>query len=255
MSDRSEARCEPATSHQLEHPRSGLRAAAQRARIQAKAMSSMLSVPHRNAAWGNAGYRGNCDGTLIKNLILRYDGVRSIADPMEGSGTTRDVVAWLNDQLGLGLTYWGADLRTGFNLLKRPLPGKYDLVWLHPPYWDIIRYSDHAADLSTSADYTLFLTRLRRCLARCAEAVAPGGRLAVLVGDVRRNGRYYCLTRDVMNMAGDLGELSAVIIKAQHNVRSNTKHYSGLVEPRIQHETCVVFRRPLLRGRGMTGAG
>lgn len=217
-------------------------ASIERAYYDAMATTSVVSEPRRNPNWGDASFRGNCDGTLVKDLILRYR-VTSAADPMEGSGTTRDVVQWLNQEFKLGVTYWGGDLRRGFNLLKQQLPGKYGLVWVHPPYWDIVRYSDHGADLSTSEDYTLFLTRLRRCLTTCAQAVAPGGRLAVLVGDVRKRGRYYCLARDVMNMEGELGELSAVIIKAQHNVRSNAKRYNGLVEPRILHETCVVFRR------------
>lgn len=228
---------------ELGHPRDGLRATVERARREARFASSVVSVPRRNRLWGDAAYRGNCDGTLIKDLILRYD-TKSVADPMEGSGTTRDVVAWLNDEYGLGLSYWGSDLQQGFNLLSQPLPGTYDLVWVHPPYWNIVPYSTHRSDLSNVSDYGVFLSGLRRCLLRCIEAVNPGGRLAVLVGDVRRAGRYHPLARDVMNFSGDLGELCSTVIKVQHNVRSNARSYSGLVEPRILHETCVIFRKP-----------
>lgn len=240
----------PRTRENAASPRAGGRSAAlMRARYEANQMTTVHSVPNRCDLWGDARYPGNCDGTLIKNLILRYD-PRSVADPMEGSGTTRHVVAWLNDQFGLGLTYWGGDLRSGFNLLKRPLPGRYDFVFVHPPAWDIIRYSDHGADLSGTRDYTLYLTRLRRCLARCAEAVNPGGRLAVLIGDVRKEGRLYPISRDVMNLDGDLGELTAVIAKVQHNCRSGAKHYETMREPRIRHECCIVFEKPSRRARG-----
>ena len=53
-------------------------------------MTSMVSYPQRCSLWGDATYRGNCDGRLFKNLVLRYR-ARKVADPMAGSGTTRDV--------------------------------------------------------------------------------------------------------------------------------------------------------------------
>jgi hypothetical protein len=58
-------------------------------------MTSVVSYPTRCSLWGDARYRGNCDGRLFKNLVLRYRAKR-VADPMLGSGTTRDVVAGLN---------------------------------------------------------------------------------------------------------------------------------------------------------------
>ena len=117
-------------------------------------------------------------------------------------------------------------------------------VWVHPPYWDIIRYSDDPADLSTVNDYGHFVERLRVCLARCCRALVPGGRLAVLVGDVRKRGRYTPIVRDVLNLEGQLGQLTSVIIKQQHACRSDAVAYSAMPDPRIQHEYCVVFRKP-----------
>ncbi len=58
-------------------------------------MTSVVSYPNRCQLWGDSRYRGNCDGRLIKNLILRYRATK-VADPMQGSGTSRDVVAGLN---------------------------------------------------------------------------------------------------------------------------------------------------------------
>ena len=58
-------------------------------------MISVVSYPNRCSEWGDSRYRGNCDGQLFKNLVLRY-GASRIADPMMGSGTTRDVVEGLN---------------------------------------------------------------------------------------------------------------------------------------------------------------
>ena len=98
-------------------------------------------------------FRGNCDGRLFKNLVLRYGATR-VADPMMGSGTTRDVIAGLNGTGRYNIHYWGADLRSGFDLRTDSLPGPFDFVWLHPPYWNIIRYSDDdPRDLSTCSTY------------------------------------------------------------------------------------------------------
>lgn len=206
------------------------------------AMTSQVSYPKRCRLWGRSEFPGNCDGTLFKDLVLRY-GVRHVADPMRGSGTTCHVIEGLNQYHQLGISYWGSDLRQGFNLLTQNLPGRFDFVWVHPPYWNIIRYSNHPQDLSTVADYGQFLQYLKLCLTRCYWALVPGGRLAVLVGDIRRKGSYMPLGRDVMNMSGTIGELVSVIIKAQHNCRSDEKRYSSMPEVPIKHEYCVIFQK------------
>ena len=207
-------------------------------------MTSLVSYPERCRLWGNACFRGNCDGRLFKNLVLRYRASR-VADPMMGSGTTRDVVSGLNSTGRYNIHYWGADLRSGFDLRTDPLPGPFDFVWPHPPYWNIIRYSDDdPRDLSTCLTYEEFCRGLCRCLRRCYEAIAPAGRLAVLVGDVRRRGSYIPIVRDVLAMEGELGQLRSIIIKAQHNCTSNAKTYGRLEDVPIQHEYCVVFKKP-----------
>ena len=46
-------------------------------------MTSVVSYANRCQLWGDSKYRGNCDGNLIKNLILKYS-VKRVADPMQG---------------------------------------------------------------------------------------------------------------------------------------------------------------------------
>ena len=205
-------------------------------------LGSLVSYPQRCNAWGDGRYRGNCDGRLFLQLVQHYR-PRCVADPMLGSGTTRDVIAGLNRHKTADIRYWGSDLRLGFNLLTNDLPGTFDLVWIHPPYWSIIKYSDHPDDLSNASEYPDFQRRLRICLRRCIAALNPGGRLAILVGDVRRFGVYTPIVRDVLNLESELGQLRAIIIKAQHNCRSDGTEYTRLEDPRILHEYCIVFKR------------
>jgi hypothetical protein len=203
-------------------------------------MTSVVSYPVRCSEFGDSRFRGNCDGRLFKNLVLRY-GAREVADPMTGSGTTRDVIEGLNQYKKKGIRYWGSDLSEGFDLTKQDLPGQFQFIWAHPPYWNIIQYSDRPGDLSSCSDYEQFRDMLMTCLKRCYDALVPGGRLAVLIGDVRRQGRYTAIIKDVLNFP--YGEIRSVIIKVQHNCTSDRKQYGKLEDVPIRHEYCVVFRK------------
>jgi len=205
---------------------------------------SVVSYPSRCQAWGDSRYRGNCDGTLFKELLLRYR-PKTVADPMMGSGTTRDVVRGINRHLRTGIEFFGADLRTGFDLERDPLPGPFEFIWLHPPYWDIVRYSqDDTRDLSQTPEWPEFCQRLSVCLLRCAGALTPGGHLAVLVGDIRKRGRYYSMAAEILSHRGAFGELRSILIKEQHRCTSDRKTYAPFVDAPIRHEYCLLFRRP-----------
>jgi len=204
-------------------------------------MTSVVSYPNRCPLFGDGKYRGNCDGRLLKDLLLRYK-VRPVGDPMQGSGTSRDVVEGLNKYKKTGISYWGGDLREGFDLTQQDLPGKYDFVWIHPPYWNIIRYSeDNPNDLSACDTYEEFRKLLMICLKRCYEALEYGGRLAVLIGDVRRSGKYTPIVKEVLNLP--CGEIRSIIIKVQHNCTSDRKRYGKMEDVPIKHEYCVIFKK------------
>lgn len=204
--------------------------------------TSVISIPQRDNRWGDARYRGNCDGTLFRELVLRYE-PRSVLDPMMGSGTTRDVIRDLITEGKQRIRYLGTDLKKGFDILSTPLDELFDLVWVHPPYWDIVRYSDDPADLSTLDSWDEFRVALTLSIRRCHERVAPGGRLAVLVGDVRKRGRYYPLIREVINLDGKVGELRSIVVKLQHHCQSDAKTYGKMEDVRIAHEYCAIFKR------------
>lgn len=40
--------------------------------VEDEGMTSVVSYPSRCSLWGDSRYRGNCDGRLFKDLILRY---------------------------------------------------------------------------------------------------------------------------------------------------------------------------------------
>ncbi len=200
-----------------------------------KLEGSVLSFPRRSP-FGNPKYRGNADGGILLNLIRHYSASR-VGDPMEGGGTSRDVCK------ELGIEYWGGDLRNGFDATKDTLPGEFDLVYVHPPYWDIIKYSNDPRDLSSCKDYEEFFERLKAVLTNSSRSLGRNGRLAVVIGDIRKKGKYISVLKDILDLDGKIGDLRSILIKTQHNVTSSRKSYPGLVDPRIMHEYCVVFRR------------
>jgi len=208
-----------------------------------KDLCSVVSYPDRGP-WGDSGYRGNCSGHLVKDIILRFK-CQSVFDPSEGSGTVRDVVAGINQYLKKDIKYEGRDLRQGWDILTGHLPEKqYDLVWYHPPYWDIIRYSENPKDLSNAQTVEEFESTLNQSIERLYLTVRPGGVMAVLIGDKRKFGQYYALFRTLL-MNDKIGQLKAIIIKIQHNCRSDQRTYeqsNPFLIP-IKHEYCLVFQK------------
>ncbi len=207
-----------------------------------KELCSVVSYPDRGP-WGDSKYRGNCSGWLIKDLILRFH-CQSVFDPAEGGGTTKDVVMGINRFLKGEIRYEGRDLIDGWDVLSSELPGEqFDLVFYHPPYWDVIKYSNDERDPSNCPTLEDFELWLNKSIERLFQTVKPGGILAVLIGDKRRDGKYYVLMRTLL-MNNNIGSLKSIIIKVQHNCGSDRRLYlnSPFLIP-IKHEYCLIFQK------------
>jgi hypothetical protein len=196
-------------------------------------LTSVVSYPDRGP-WGDNRYPGNCSGYLLIDLCATYQ-PRTVLDPMEGGGTSREVCA------DMGIAYSGFDLRDGTDSLRDDIGAGYDLIFWHPPYHDMKVYTDDPRDLSRAGSITAFGALLRAGYWRFFDLLAPAGRLAILIGDLRRRGRYEPLTVDVARL--DRNHLEGIIVKIQHNVSSNRTRYGGAFVP-ITHETLTIFRRP-----------
>ena len=211
------------------------------------AHNSILSFPDRGP-WGNSRYRGNCSGYVYKR-IFEHLRPRVFTDPMVGSGTSVEVAR------GMGIEAHGLDLHSGFNILKDSIletVGKpSDLVLSHPPYHDMIPYSGsewgrkpHPDDLSRCATADQFMDKLYIALLNQRTAATVGGHYGLIIGDVRRGGRYFSPQGEIIaRMPRD--ELRSVLIKAQHNVASNSIRYATMKFPPILHEYVVLWQKPI----------
>lgn len=213
-------------------------------------MQSIVSYPERNNKYGRSDYRGNCSGLLIKDIIAQYR-LRGLSDFMVGSGTTEDVVK----EAGIRGSF--ADLNRGYDMLSMDIPERAENILWHPPYHNMLIYSNLqysakeveratglseetivANDLSRCASWEEFVRKMNYCMMKQFTALEKGGRMFVLVGDMKRNGRLYSMIRELICP----GTMENIIIKAQHNTWSSRQSYSGNFVP-IVHEYLLVTRK------------
>ncbi len=206
-------------------------------------MNTILSYKERGK-WGNSRYRGNATGKLLIDLqkVYRFD---EISDYMSGSFTTKDV----GKDLGIITNCY--DLNSGFDLMEDDIKERNNFIYWHPPYWDIIKYSGFMYgneplknDLSHIEDYNEFIRALNYCLSKQYASLKVGGRMAILMADVKKNKKLYSMLLDM----NKLGTVEQIVIKEQHNCMSDNKKYFNERFIRIAHEYCLILRKdePLL---------
>jgi hypothetical protein len=200
-------------------------------------LTSIHATPGRGR-YGDPSYRGNCSGLLIRDLLLFFRS-RRVLDPMEGGGTCRDVCK------ELAVSYEGRDLRTGFDAASADSfagLGTFDFVWLHPPYWQMVRYNSDARCLSNAPTLNAFVAGLRSVLRNCRAVLAPRGKLSVLMGDGKHEGRYLGLPFRTLSAAEAEGYRLAApeIIRFGHGSTSSNRVYSTSFIPRL-HDVCLVL--------------
>ena len=197
-------------------------------------LTSLLRYPDRGP-WGQSRYFGNCPGYLLVDL-LDYFKPHSVFDPMEGSGTTREVC------FDLHVEYEGRDLRTGFDLLSSPLPDRtFELIFWHPPYWPGHRYSDHPNDFSQATNQQDFLQRMQEGLQRLKTCLAPKGHLVMLIGDGRKNGVFYSVHSAILQW--NILPVETILIKAgDHERRARHFQYGPTRFIPTLHEYVLIFK-------------
>lgn len=213
-----------------------------RAPRNASPVPHLTSLYHNSEPgdYGRRSYPGNCGGNLIKDL-LRFYRPKSVFDPMTGSGTCRDVCR------ELGVYCWSSDLHEGQDACDpSAFPREcFEFAWVHPPYWRQKLYTDDPRDLSRTPTLEAFLARYRLLLANCAGALAPGGRLAVLMGDYSdRAAGFVPLTHHTKVLAFELGlrQCATDIIRFSHGASSSRKVYRSSFIPGL-HDTCMIFEK------------
>lgn len=232
-------------------------------------MTTHWSFPKRGDwATHDAKWRGNWSPYIPRNILLRYSQEGDLVlDQFAGGGTTlveakllnRDIIGIDVNDVALercreksGFEHDGAEgkvyIRKGDARNLDFIPDdSIDLICTHPPYANIIKYSeDIEADLSR-LKVKDFLEAMRPVAAECRRVLKKGKLCAILMGDTRQKGCMVPMSFEVMRIFQDAGfQLKELIIKEQHNCKAtgywktNSVKYNFLL---IAHEYLFVFRK------------
>ncbi|MBS8122220.1 TRM11 family SAM-dependent methyltransferase [Candidatus Vampirococcus lugosii] len=99
-------------------------------------------------------------------------------------------------------------------ILKHHKKTGVDLVLLHPPYFDIIKFSEDKKDLSNAGNLQDFLNMFHNVLQNSFELLKSGGYMGVVIGDKYANSEWIPLGFQCMNEAQKVGfKLKSIIVK------------------------------------------
>lgn len=232
-------------------------------------MTTHWSFPQRgNWATHDAKWRGNWSPYIPRNILLRYSQKGDLVlDQFAGGGTTLVEAKLLNRDI-IGVDVNDAALmrcseKTNFehegangkvyihkgdarNLDFIP-DNSIDLICTHPPYANIIKYSEDIKEDLSLLKIKDFFEEMKKVAFESYRVLKKDKFCAVLMGDTRQKGYMIPMSFEIMQIFQKTGfHLKELIIKEQHNCRAtgywktNSIKYNFLL---IAHEYLFVFRK------------
>ena len=233
--------------------------------------TTIWSFPNRGKwATHKGDYRGNFAPQIPRNVIERYSKQGDLVlDPMVGSGTTI-IEAKLTGRNSIGIDINKKPLEIAKERISQ-VPNtndsthilflgdarkldkiddnSIDLICTHPPYLNIIRYSENnPQDLSSIGSVRYFTDEMKKIAQECYRVLKGDKFLAILIGDTRKHRHYVPLSAYVLKTFLDTGFiLREDIIKHQWNCASTPQWRKQSMKYNfhlIMHEHLYVFRKP-----------
>lgn len=228
--------------------------------------NTIWSFPDRgNWATHDAKYRGNWSPYIPRNIILRYsEKGDTVLDQFVGGGTTL-VEAKLLERNALGIDinenaiartkekcnfeYGTSDIQVKLgDARKLELTNEsIDLVCTHPPYANIIQYSENIEGDLSHCNMKAFLSEIFVVAEESYRVLKKGKYCAILMGDMRIKGMVQPLAFETMRMFELAGfKLKEIIVKIQHNCqatgfwKTNSIKHNFLL---LGHENLFIFKK------------
>lgn len=240
---------------------------------------SLWLVSRRDGSGAHtAGYWGNFIPQIPHQMMRRYTRPGDwVIDPFAGSGTT------LIEARRLGRNCLGVELQAPVADRARALLGSEpnehnvvgdisigdclaadyrellrqhgrdsaQLVILHPPYYDIIKFSDDPRDLSNAGSIDAFQTMLGKLVDRVGAVLDQGRYLALVIGDKYAKCEWIPLGFQAMNevLARDFALKSIIVKNFEQTTGKRSQRelwkYRALVGGFyvFKHEYIFVFRK------------
>ena len=203
--------------------------------------NTVWAFPDRGKwATHDAKYRGNWSPYIPRNVILRYSQEGdTVLDPFVGGGTTA-VEAKLTNRnfVGFDINPKAVELScekcnfefdtTATSVIDvadaRNLPlndNSVDLICAHPPYADIIHYSENIEGDLSLLPIKDFLFEMGKVADECRRVLKKDKFCAILMGDMRKKGMVQPLAFETMRVFELAGfKTKEIIIKEQHNCKA-----------------------------------
>lgn len=231
-------------------------------------MNTVWSFPDRgNWATHDAKYRGNWSPYIPRNLLLRYSNEGNlILDQFAGGGTTLVEAKLLNRNIigvdinnnalerckekcnfeyeNSGRVYFHEADARNLNFIPDE---SIDFICTHPPYANIIKYSEDIENDLSHLKVKDFLIEMEKVASESYRVLKKDKFCAVLMGDTRQKGHIIPMSFEVMKIFEKVGfKTKEIIIKEQHNCKAtgfwktNSVKYNFLL---IAHEYLFVFKK------------
>lgn len=248
-------------------------------------LSSLWLFPSRGRDAGHRYvYHGNCVPQILHQLLRRYTKQGDVVlDLFLGSGTAM-IEALRLDRRCIGLelqTHVAQDVATYISglypgrtdhhvlngnsqdtaLLATSLPPllsawdrtQADFLFLHPPYADIIVFSDNPSDLSQCPSVEAFLDAFERVASNGLSHLAPGKFVGLVIGDKYAQGEWIPLGFYCMQRLMQLGcRLKSIVVKNMTGNERGKGKATNLWRYRamaggfylFDHEYVMIFQKP-----------
>lgn len=230
-----------------------------------------------NSGVHNAGYHGNFVPQIPNQLFRRYTKKGDwVLDPFSGGGTSL-IEAQRLGRNSIGIELQESVAKESFELLKQEknketkgtiIVGdsrttdigsklkqygieKVQFVIYHPPYWDIIKFSEDKEDLSNCETINDFMDSFGKVIDNTSQHLEKGRYCAVVIGDKYANSElvplgFYCMNLFLMRGF----KLKAILVKNfdETKGKANQKaiwRYRALASDfyLFKHEYIFVFKK------------
>ncbi|MBC7348470.1 MAG: methyltransferase domain-containing protein [Candidatus Aminicenantes bacterium] len=233
-----------------------------------------------NWATHSGEYRGNWSPYIPRNIILKYSNPGEVVlDYFCGAGTTaieckllkRQCIALDINDKAIELAKQKLDLNISseqLNLIADPTKtfayepkllvgdardlsflqdNSIDLICSHPPYADIIHYTDNKSGDLSLLGLEEFLKEMEKVARESYRILKPGKKCAILIGDMRKNRHVVPLGFKLIDVYLRAGfKLKELIIKRQHNCKTTGFWYANSIRYNfllLAHEYLPVFEK------------